>query len=73
MASIAIMRDYVGKQYGGSWPEKVRRMPDYQVASIYRKMIDQAERKKKQPEKYHQMSMFEDPNFTYGYSKEDKE
>ena len=44
------MEAFVSKQYGGSWPEKVRRMPDEQVAAIYLGMILRDGREKK-PEK----------------------
>ena len=39
-----IMREYVSRQYGGSWPDKVKHMPDNQVASIYYRMLDKEER-----------------------------
>ena len=43
MASMEVMREYVGRQYSGRWPERVRKMPDYQVAAIYYKMLDELE------------------------------
>ena len=46
MASQAMMREYVSRQYGGSWPDRVREMPDNQVAAIYGKMVDELERLK---------------------------
>lgn len=46
MPSVMIMRDFVSKQYGGSWPMKVARMPDYQVISIYYGMKSKAEKLK---------------------------
>lgn len=52
MASIELKREFVSRQYGGKWPEKVRRMPDNQVASIYHRMIfelDELKRKPKNP------------------------
>ena len=49
MASAEIMREYVSQQYGGSWRDRVRRMPDNQVASIYHRMIDKLENLKKSP------------------------
>lgn len=38
--SVEIMRDHVSKLYGGSWPQRVARMPDEQVAAIYLKRLD---------------------------------
>ena len=38
-----VMREYVSRRYGGRWREKVARMPDYQVASIYHRMLDKEE------------------------------
>lgn len=49
MASMELKREYVSRQYGGKWPEKVKRMPDYQVASIYNRMIFELEDMKKKP------------------------
>lgn len=43
MASMEVMREYVGQQYSGRWPERVKNMPDYQVAAIYNKMLDDLE------------------------------
>lgn len=43
MASMEVMREYVGRQYSGRWPERVKHMPDYQVAAIYYKMLDELE------------------------------
>ena len=40
-----VMREYVSRKYGGRWREKVAKMPDYQVASIYHQMLDQEETK----------------------------
>lgn len=40
MPSMVVMRDYVSRQYGGSWPQKVARMPDYQVTALYFKFTD---------------------------------
>lgn len=62
MASSMIMRDYVSRQYGGSWPQKVARMPDEQVACIYHKMMEKEGRLKenaKQIRGGQQLSMFE--------------
>jgi len=39
MASMEVMREYVSRQYSGRWPERVKHMPDYQVAAIYHKML----------------------------------
>ena len=47
MASAEVMREYVSRQYGGRWPERVKKMPDYQVAAIYGKMMDDLETEKK--------------------------
>ena len=44
MASREVMQAYVAKQYGGSWPQKVARMPDEQVTAIYYKMIERDEK-----------------------------
>lgn len=52
MAGIDLMREYVSGQYSGTWPEKVKRMPDYQVAAIFRSMrrkLEEAQRKPKNP------------------------
>ena len=49
MASMDIMREYVSKQYGGAWRDKVRRMPDYQVSAIYRTMLDKLDKLKRTP------------------------
>lgn len=52
MASMEVMREYVGRQYSGRWPERVKNMPDYQVAAIYNKMLDELEtvkRRKTEP------------------------
>lgn len=49
MASMETMREYVSRQYSGTWPERVRKMPDYQVATIYHKMIDELDSVKKKP------------------------
>lgn len=38
-----VMREYVSRQYEGRWREKVAKMPDYQVASIYHRMLDRKE------------------------------
>ena len=38
-----VMREYVSSKYGGRWREKVAKMPDYQVASIYHRMLDKEE------------------------------
>ena len=38
-----VMREYVSRKYGGKWREKVAKMPDYQVASIYHRMLDKEE------------------------------
>lgn len=35
-----VMREYVSRQYGPEWAKKVAKMPDYQVASIYHRMLD---------------------------------
>lgn len=39
-----VMREYVSRQYGGDWPQKVAKMPDYQVASIYHRLLDRETR-----------------------------
>lgn len=49
MASMETMREYVSRQYSGTWPERVRKMPDYQVATIYHRMLDELDNVKKQP------------------------
>lgn len=49
MASQEIMREYVSRQYGGSWREKVKKMPDEQVACIYHRMMDELDTLKKVP------------------------
>lgn len=49
MASMECMREYVSQQYSGSWPNKVRRMPDYQVAAIYRNMMKALDKVKSEP------------------------
>ena len=74
MASMEVMREYVGRQYSGRWPERVKNMPDYQVAAIYNKMLDELEtlqRKPKNPqiteEEVHggvQLSFFENDHTT---------
>lgn len=38
-----VMREYISRRYGGRWREKVAKMPDYQVASIYHRMLDKEE------------------------------
>ena len=35
-----VMREYVSRRYGPGWAQKVAKMPDYQVASIYHRMLD---------------------------------
>ena len=50
MASMEVMREYVSRQYMGNWPDRVRKMPDYQVAAIYGKMIDELDTLKKKPQ-----------------------
>ena len=50
MASMEIMREFVSRQYGGSWREKVKKMPDNQVASIYHRMIFELDVMKSKPE-----------------------
>ena len=49
MAGMGAMREYVSSQYSGKWPEKVRKMPDYQVAAIYRNMMKELDRVKSEP------------------------
>lgn len=49
LASIDLMREYVSRQYNGTWPEKVRRMPDYQVTAIYYSMKKKLEETQRQP------------------------
>lgn len=49
MAGISVMREYISQQYGGSWREKVKKMPDAQVASIYRRMINEMSALKNAP------------------------
>ena len=51
MASMEMMREFVSQQYGGLWREKVKRMPDRQVACIYYRMIDELENARKKPVK----------------------
>lgn len=41
MAGIEAKRIFVSRQYGGSWPEKVERMPDNQVSRIYDRMMEE--------------------------------
>ena len=49
MASMECMREYVMSQYGGGWPDRVRRMPDYQVTAIYHTMIKALDKVKSEP------------------------
>lgn len=49
MASMTAMREYVSKQYSGQWPEKVRRMPDYQVMAIYHSMMRELHKVRRAP------------------------
>lgn len=52
MAGMGYMREYVMSQYGGGWPDKVKKMPDYQVAAIYHDMMramEKARRELKNP------------------------
>jgi len=46
-----VMREYVSRKYPGKWREKVAKMPDYQVASIYHRMLDQEETEKRERER----------------------
>ena len=46
MAGIDVMREYVSSQYSGYWPEKVKKMPDSQVARIYHRMIDELKKER---------------------------
>ena len=41
-----VMREYVSRHYGPAWAQKVAKMPDYQVARIYHRMIDRKTRQK---------------------------
>lgn len=52
MAGIGYKREYVSRQYGGDWPEKVRKMPDYQVAMIYQRMLNEMHELKKKPKRF---------------------
>lgn len=45
MSSIAAKREYVSRQYGGTWARKVEAMPDNQVLAIYFKMIKEEPQK----------------------------
>lgn len=70
MASPMIMRDYVSRQYGGNWPQKVAKMPDSQVACIYYKMLDKAGKLEKDKQKQEtaggrQLCMFESGSLVY--------
>lgn len=49
MASMDCMREYVSKQYGGGWPERVRKMPDYQVMAIYHTMMRELDKTREKP------------------------
>lgn len=47
MAGIDAMRIFVARQYGGDWPERVKRMPDNQVKAIYYTILDEIDSVKK--------------------------
>ena len=47
MAGMEVMREFVSRQYGGRWPERVKKMPNEQVARIYYRMIDELDNIKK--------------------------
>lgn len=49
MASMEAMRAYVSRQYSGTWPDRVRKMPDHQVMAIFHKMLNELEGVQKQP------------------------
>lgn len=51
MSGIEIKRDYVSKKYKGSWADRVKKMPDYQVAAIYERMLDKDTRKAQEKKK----------------------
>lgn len=68
MASVSqeVMRAYVSKQYGGSWPQKVAHMPDDQVAAIYLKMLERDGKLKDDSREVRggkQLNMFEEGYF----------
>ena len=49
-----VMREYVSRKYPGTkWRDKVRLMPDYQVASIYHRMLDKEEHELRERERNH--------------------
>ena len=58
MSSMEAIREYVSKQYPGSWPMKVQRMPDYQVFRIYKRMTEETPKKKKEDDGV-QLNMFQ--------------
>lgn len=41
MAGMEVMREYVSRQYGGDWRNKVEKMPAKQVAAIFNKMMSE--------------------------------
>jgi hypothetical protein len=69
MASVSqeVMRAYVSKQYGGSWPQRVALMPDDQVAAIYLKMLERNDKLKDDSREVRggkQLNMFEEGYFS---------
>ena len=49
MAGMECMREFVSRQYSGKWRERVRKMPDCQVAAIYHNMQKELEKAMKGP------------------------
>ena len=47
MAGMDFMRSFVSRQYGGDWADRVMKMPDYQVAAIFHRMISELDNIKK--------------------------
>ena len=63
------MRSAISEVYEGPrWKRRVAFMPDNQVIAVYKNMVNYGRFKKKkvQKPKFHQISMFEDPNFVTG-------
>lgn len=44
MASMEVMRDFVSSKYSPNW---VKKLPDYQVASIYNRLVHEKPKEKK--------------------------
>ena len=60
--NIRFKRDYVSKQYSGSWPARVAAMPDWQVSIIYRRMVYGGKKRKGDKYRVHggeQISIFD--------------